>query len=161
MTRILINLKINGIRQELECPPHWTLLEVLRNELGMLGTKQSCMQARCGVCTVLLDGKAVNSCILFAIQCEGREITTIEGVGAPEALHPIQAAFLKHGAVQCGYCSPAMVLTAKSFLDNNPGKVPTRQEIREALVGTLCRCTGYQKLVDAVAAAAVEMKERV
>jgi aerobic-type carbon monoxide dehydrogenase small subunit (CoxS/CutS family) len=157
MSRILFTLTINGARHEIECEPQRTLLDILRDELGLLGTKQSCVQARCGVCTVLLDGKAVNSCILFALQCEGRGITTIEGVGEPDDLHPIQAAFVAHGAVQCGYCSPAMVLTAKSFLDRNPGVKPSRKEIREALAGTLCRCTGYQKLVDAVAAAAAEM----
>ena len=157
MSRILVTLTINGARHEIECEPQRTLLEILRDELGLLGVKQSCVQARCGVCTVLLDGKAVNSCILFALQCEGRGITTIEGVGEPHDLHPIQAAFVAHGAVQCGHCSPAMVLTAKSFLDRNPGMKPSRKEIREALAGTLCRCTGYQKLVDAVAAAAAEM----
>ena len=106
------------------------------------------------LCTVLLDGKAVNSCILLAGQAEGRSITTIEGLGDPEHLHPLQAAFLECGAVQCGYCIPGMLLTAKSFLDEDPDRRPTREEIREAISGTLCRCTGYRKIVDAVAVAA-------
>ncbi len=157
MSRRILNVVINGERHELLIEPHWTLLQVLRGQIGMMGTKENCLEAECGVCTVLLDGKAVNSCILLAGQAEGRAITTIEGLGDPEHLHPLQAAFIEHGAVQCGYCIPGMILSAKSFLDENPGRQPTRQEIREALAGTLCRCTGYGKIVDAVAAAARSM----
>ncbi|MBK7471610.1 MAG: (2Fe-2S)-binding protein [Betaproteobacteria bacterium] len=157
MSRRILNVVINGERHELLIEPHWTLLQVLRGQIGMMGTKENCLEAECGVCTVLLDGKAVNSCILLAGQAEGRAITTIEGLGDPEHLHPLQAAFIEHGAVQCGYCIPGMILSAKSFLDENPGRQPTRQEIREALAGTLCRCTGYGKIVDAVAAAAQRM----
>jgi len=130
---------------------------VLRGELGLTGTKENCLEAECGVCTVLLDGKAVNSCILLALQCAGRSIVTIEGLGDPEHLHPLQAAFVECGAVQCGYCIPGMILTAKSFLDECRGRLPSEPEIREALSGTLCRCTGYQKIVDAVALAARRM----
>ena len=157
MSRRILDLVINGERHQLLVEPHWTLLQVLRTHLGMMGTKENCLEAECGVCTVLLDGKAVNSCILLAGQAEGRAITTIEGLGDPEHLHPLQAAFIEHGAVQCGYCIPGMILSAKSFLDENPGRQPTRQEIREAIAGTLCRCTGYSKIVDAVAAAAQRM----
>ncbi len=160
MSRKSLDLVINGERHQLQVEPHWTLLQVLRTHLGMMGTKENCLEAECGVCTVLLDGKAVNSCILLAGQAEGRAITTIEGLGDPEHLHPLQAAFIEHGAVQCGYCIPGMILNAKSFLDENPGRQPSRQEIREALAGTLCRCTGYGKIVDAVAAAAQRMADK-
>jgi carbon-monoxide dehydrogenase small subunit len=154
MSRATIELRINGQRHELSVEPHWTLLHVLRREVGLLGTKENCLEAECGVCTVLMDGKAVNSCILLVMQAAGREIVTIEGLGGPENLHPLQQAFMEHGAVQCGYCIPGMILTAKSYLDENPGRVPSRDEIREAISGTLCRCTGYRKIVDAIAAAA-------
>ena len=154
----LIALTINGERHDVAIEPHWTLLHVLRHRIGMLGTKENCLEAECGVCTVLLDGKAVNSCILLAAQVDGRAITTIEGLGDPEHLHPLQAAFIEAGAVQCGYCIPGMILTAKSFLDETPGRVPTRDEIREAIAGTLCRCTGYRKIVDAIELAAGRMR---
>ena len=149
-----LDLTINGEAPRVSVEPHWTLLQVLRGALGLTGTKENCLEAECGVCTVLLDGKAVNSCILLAPQCNGRSIVTIEGLGDPEHLHPLQAAFIECGAVQCGYCIPGMILTAKSFLDECRGRVPDEGEIREALSGTLCRCTGYQKIVDAVALAA-------
>ena len=157
MSRQPLDLVINGEHHQVLVEPHWTLLQVLRSHLGMMGTKENCLEAECGVCTVLLDGKAVNSCILLAGQAEGRAITTIEGLGDPEHLHPLQAAFIEHGAVQCGYCIPGMILSAKSFLDENPGRVPSRAEVREAIAGTLCRCTGYGKIVDAIAAAAKQM----
>lgn len=160
MSRRLLNVVINGEPHQLLIEPHWTLLQVLRGQIGMMGTKENCLEAECGVCTVLLDGKAVNSCILLAGQVEGRAITTIEGLGDPEHLHPLQAAFIEHGAVQCGYCIPGMILSAKSFLDENPGRQPSRAEIREAIAGTLCRCTGYSKIVDAVAAAAEHMTNK-
>jgi len=157
MTRKILNIIVNGESHQVPIELHWTLLQVLRNEIGMMGTKENCLEAECGVCTVLLDGRAVNSCILLAGQVEGRSITTIEGIGNPEHLHPLQETFIECGAVQCGYCIPGMILTAKSFLDENPGCRPTRDEIREALAGTLCRCTGYRKIVDAVAAAVERM----
>jgi carbon-monoxide dehydrogenase small subunit len=159
MTRSLLELTINGESHQVMVEPHWTLLQVLRGELGLSGTKENCLEAECGVCTVLLDGKAINSCILLARQCQGRSITTIEGLGDPESLHPLQAAFIECGAVQCGYCIPGMILTAKSFLDECRGRLPSDAEIREALSGTLCRCTGYQKIVDAVALAARRMAD--
>jgi aerobic carbon-monoxide dehydrogenase small subunit len=160
MSKSLIELDINGERHEVAVEPHATLLEVLRGPLGLTGTKENCLEAECGVCTVLLDGQAVNSCILLACQAQGRRIVTIEGIGEPERLHPLQAAFIEHGAVQCGYCIPGMILTAKAFLDETPGRVPSRDEIREAISGTLCRCTGYQKIVDAIEAAAVRLAKR-
>ncbi len=160
MTKSVIDLDINGERHEVAVEPHATLLEVLRGPLGLTGTKENCLEAECGVCTVLLDGQAVNSCILLVRQAEGRRIVTIEGVGEPERLHPLQAAFIEHGAVQCGYCIPGMILTAKAYLDETPGRVPSRDEIREAISGTLCRCTGYQKIVDAIEAAAVRLAGR-
>jgi aerobic carbon-monoxide dehydrogenase small subunit len=154
MTRISLTLAINGEKYDLLIAPHWTLLHVLRTQIGLFGTKENCLEAECGVCTVLLDGKAVNACILLADQCRGREIVTIEGLGDAGHLHPLQAAFIEHGAVQCGYCIPGMVLTAKSFLDEHPGEVPTREAVYEAISGTLCRCTGYHKIVDAIMAVA-------
>jgi len=157
MTRTVLDLTINGERHEILIEPHWTLLHVLRKVIGMTGTKENCLEAECGVCTVLLDGKSVNSCILLAMQAAGRSVTTIEGLGDAEHLHPLQAAFIETGAVQCGYCIPGMILTAKSYLDENPGYAPTRDEVREALVGTLCRCTGYRKIIDAVVLAAERM----
>jgi carbon-monoxide dehydrogenase small subunit len=152
MSRVPLTLNINGDAHELLISPHWTLLHVLRTVIGLNGSKENCLEAECGVCTVLVDGKAVNSCILLVEQCRGKSIVTIEGLGSPEHLHPLQEAFIKHGAVQCGYCIPGMILTAKSYLDEHPDLVPTREDIREAISGTLCRCTGYQKIVDAIVA---------
>ena len=157
MSRTILDLTINGERHEILIEPHWTLLHVLRKVIGMTGTKENCLEAECGVCTVLLDGKSVNSCILLAMQASGHNVTTIEGIGDPEHLNPLQAAFIEAGAVQCGYCIPGMILTAKSYLDENPGYIPTRDEVREALAGTLCRCTGYRKIIDAVVLAAERM----
>lgn len=154
MSRIALELTVNGDQHSLLVEPHWSLLRVLRDVLGLTGTKENCLEAECGVCTVLLDGRAVCSCITMALQCEQRTVTTIEGLSTTGALHPLQEAFIKQGAVQCGYCIPGMILTAKSYLDANPGIRPNDDEIREAIAGTLCRCTGYQKIVDAVAEAA-------
>jgi carbon-monoxide dehydrogenase small subunit len=152
MSKLSLVLTINGERHEVTAEAHHTLLDVLRGELGFTGTKENCLEAECGVCTVLLDGKAVNSCILLAAECDGREVVTIEGFAADGVLHPLQQAFIDHGAVQCGYCIPGMILSAKAFLDECPGA--NEQEVREALAGNLCRCTGYQKIADAVLAAA-------
>ena len=160
MSRSALTLTINGEAYELLVEPHWTLLYLLRSELGLTGTKENCLEGECGVCTVLLDGEAVNACIVLAEQCRGHDVVTIEGIGDPERLHPLQHAFVEYGAVQCGYCIPGMILTAKSFLDEHPGEIPSEQEIREAICGTLCRCTGYQKIIEAIAAAAVRMSEQ-
>ena len=152
MSTRTLTLTINGERHEVQTETQTSLLDVLRGELGLTGTKENCLEAECGVCTVLVNGAAVNSCILFAAQCEGREIVTIEGLARDGELHPLQRAFIDSGAVQCGYCIPAMILSAKAFLDECP--TPTEAQVREALAGTLCRCTGYQKIADAVMAAA-------
>jgi carbon-monoxide dehydrogenase small subunit len=153
MTAVSLDLTINDELHSVSVEPHWTLLHVLRNVIGLTGTKENCLEAECGVCTVLLDGAAVASCILLALQCRGRRITTIEGLASADGLDPLQEAFIEHGAVQCGYCIPGMILTARSYLNENPGP-HTSEEIREGIAGTLCRCTGYQKIVDAVVAVA-------
>jgi len=155
-----LTLTVNGERHEVRVEPHHTLLDVLRTSLGLTGTKENCLEAECGVCTVLMDGAAVNACILLAVQCPGREIVTIEGLARNGALHPLQQAFIDHGAVQCGYCIPGMILAAKAFLDErltDGPATPTENELREALAGNLCRCTGYQKIAEAVLAAAREL----
>jgi carbon-monoxide dehydrogenase small subunit len=152
MSKLALTLTINGERHEVLTEPHRTLLDVLRVDLGLTGTKENCLEAECGVCTVLLDRRAVNSCIVLAAQCQGREVVTIEGLARDGALDPLQQAFIDHGAVQCGYCIPGMILSAKAFLEECPDS--TEAEVREALAGNLCRCTGYQKIADAVLAAA-------
>jgi carbon-monoxide dehydrogenase small subunit len=152
VTRIPLALTVNGDVHEVLVEPHRSLLDVLRGELGLTGTKENCLEAECGVCTVLLDGAAVNACIVLAAECPGRAITTIEGLARPGELHPLQQAFIDHGAVQCGYCIPGMILSAKAFLDEHPA--PSEAQVREALAGNLCRCTGYQKIVQAVLSAA-------
>jgi aerobic carbon-monoxide dehydrogenase small subunit len=151
-----VRLTVNGEVSDLAIEPDRTLLDVLRTELGLTGVKTNCLEAECGVCTVLVDGMAVNSCTMLAVTAEGCEITTIEGLARDGRLHPLQQAFIDHGAVQCGYCIPGMILSAKAFLDENPE--PSDAEIREALAGNLCRCTGYQKIVDAVRDAAVVLR---
>jgi aerobic carbon-monoxide dehydrogenase small subunit len=155
MAKIPITLDINGEGYEALVEPDRTLLDVLRTELGLTGTKTNCLDAECGVCTVLVDGLAVNSCLYLAVVAQGRAITTIEGLAPAGTLHPLQQTFVEHGAVQCGYCIPGMILSAKAYLDNHPQ--PSEGEVREALAGNLCRCTGYQKIVDAVLAAAGRM----
>jgi carbon-monoxide dehydrogenase small subunit len=152
MERVPLGLRINGETHELAVEPHRTLLDVLRSDLGLTGTKENCLEAECGVCTVLLDGMAVNACIVLALQCRDREVTTIEGLAVGGALDPLQRAFIDLGAVQCGYCIPGMILAARAYLDENPR--PSEADVREALAGNLCRCTGYQKIVDAVLTAA-------
>ena len=148
MARVSLSLTINGAAHEVLVEPHRTLLEVLRTDLGLTGTKENCLDAECGVCTVLLDGVAVNACILLAVQCRERAVVTIEGLAAGDALHPLQRAFVDAGAVQCGYCIPGMILAAKACLEDNAD--PTEEEVRAALAGNLCRCTGYQKIAEAV-----------
>lgn len=146
-----LKLNINDREWEATVADSATLLEVLRDSLGLTGTKANCIEGECGVCTVLLDGKAVCSCILLAAQCEGRKVTTIEGLANGSQLHPLQESFIECGAVQCGFCIPGMVMTAAGFLAECPN--PSRDQIREGLCGTLCRCTGYRKIIDAVEAA--------
>jgi carbon-monoxide dehydrogenase small subunit len=147
--RVQIQLKVNGLPYKLEVEPRRTLLELIREDLELTGTKEGCGLGQCGTCTVLLDGKAIKSCITLAVQANGKEVTTIEGLErADGSLHPLQQAFIDHGAIQCGFCTPGMVLSAKALLDENPQ--PTELQVREAIAGNLCRCTGYQKIVKAI-----------
>jgi carbon-monoxide dehydrogenase small subunit len=143
-----IEIQVNGQPLRATVAVEATLLDVLRNELGVVEVKNGCGQGDCGACTVLLDGDAVNSCLTLAVQADGRQVTTVKGLGSPEAPHPLQESFVAHGAVQCGFCSSGMVLSAASLMKQNP--TPTRAEIREAISGNLCRCTGYTKIVDAI-----------
>jgi carbon-monoxide dehydrogenase small subunit len=144
-----IVITINGREYELLVADNETLAQILRgSQVNLTGTKQGCETGDCGACTVIMDGKPVNSCLVLAVQANGREVTTIEGLVTDGELHPIQKAFMEEGAVQCGFCTPGMILKAKALLDKNPH--PTRQEIRRALTGNLCRCTGYFKIVNAV-----------
>ena len=154
--RTEVTLRVNGEAYDLLTYPHRTLLEVLREDLHLTGAKESCGEGACGTCTVLLDGAPVRSCLLLAVEAEGREITTIEGLAAGGKLHPLQEAFVEHHAIQCGFCTPGMILTAKALLDATPE--PTEEEIRRALSGNICRCTGYAKIVDAVKAASAKEK---
>ena len=145
---LTIQLKVNGDLRRVEIEPAETLLHVLRERLGLTGTKEGCGEGDCGACTILVDGKSVNSCIYPAIQADGCEILTVEGVEKSEKLSAIQKAFVDYGAVQCGFCSPGMIMATCALLDEN--KSPTEEEIRRGLSGNICRCTGYQAMVDAV-----------
>jgi len=148
MKNIVIKTIINKKSYELEIKPNLTLLSLLREELGLTGTKCGCEIGECGACTVLMNGKAVNSCLVLAPQIDGQEILTIEGLSMRDHLHPLQESFLDHDAVHCGFCTPGMLMSAKDLLDHNSD--PTEEEIRTALSGNLCRCSGYQQIVDAV-----------
>ncbi|HYA42934.1 MAG TPA: (2Fe-2S)-binding protein [Syntrophobacteraceae bacterium] len=144
----LIHLRINDTEYDVAVPPNETLVDMLRYRLGLTGTKKGCGLGDCGSCTVIMDGNAVNSCLVLAVQADGSQITTAEGLETDEGLHPVQKAFIEHGAVQCGFCTSGMIVSAKNLLDKNLN--PTEAEIRTALSGNLCRCTGYQKIVEAV-----------
>jgi carbon-monoxide dehydrogenase small subunit len=144
----IINLTINNEKYEVAVEPNQTLVEMLRDELGLTGTKQGCGVGDCGSCTVIMDGKPVNSCLVLALHAERKSILTIEGLQTDEGLHPLQQAFIDKGAIQCGFCTPGMILSAISLLERNPE--PDEAEIREAISGNLCRCTGYQKIVEAI-----------
>jgi carbon-monoxide dehydrogenase small subunit len=143
-----IQFTLNGKPVEAEVPSHWTLLRLLREKFGLTGTKEGCGIGECGACTVLLDGLPVHSCLLMALKVGGRAVETVEGLGSKDALHRLQEAFIKHGAVQCGFCTPGMLMSARALLDKKDR--PTREEVKEALSGHLCRCTGYQQIIDAV-----------
>ena len=156
MAKCLLTMTVNGETVEVAIEASAVLLDVLRDELGLTGAKEACGQGDCGACTVLLDGKAVNSCITPAMKAMKKEVLTIEGLGSLGKLHPIQEAFVEHGAVQCGFCTPGMILSTKALLDENPS--PTEEEVRVGLSGNLCRCTGYVKIVEAVLAAAEKMR---
>lgn len=143
-----IRLSINGHDYDVEAATDQTLLDVIRNRVGLKGTKEGCGEGQCGACTVLMDGRAVNSCLILAVEAQGKEILTIEGVAGKEGLHPIQRSFIRHGAIQCGFCTPGVILSAKALLDEKPN--PTEEEIRRSIAGNLCRCTGYAKIVKAI-----------
>jgi len=154
---VLLHLKINGETAEAAVAPYKTLLEVLREDLDLTGTKHGCELGECGACTVLVDGEPQLSCLVLALECEGREVQTIEGLARGPELHPLQAAFTDFGGSQCGYCTPGVIMTAKALLDRNPH--PTRDEIKEATAGNLCRCTGYNQIVEAVEDAAATLRK--
>jgi len=153
---IEIKVRVNGIDEQAAIEPNQTLLAFLRDTLHLTGAKEGCNEGECGSCIVLLEGKAVNSCLTLAAEADGKEILTIEGIGDSKNLHPLQSAFLKHHAVQCGFCSPGMILTALALLKENPE--PTTDEIKVALAGNLCRCTGYSQIIDSIHAAAKELR---
>lgn len=155
MGKRMVRFILNGDLVETAVKDHLTLLDFLRDQMGLTGTKKGCEQGECGACTVLIDGLPVNSCSTLAVECEGHEIITIEGLAQNGELHPIQKQFIDKWALQCGYCTPGMIMSAKALLDHNPH--PTELEIREAIEGNLCRCTGYAKIVEAIQAAAAEM----
>jgi carbon-monoxide dehydrogenase small subunit len=151
-----IDLRVNGELTEVSFAPYKTLLEVLREDLGLPGTKHGCELGECGACAVLVEGEPVLSCLVLAVECEGRAIETIEGMATGTTLHPLQAALTDLGGSQCGYCTPGMLMTAKALLDKEPN--PSRERIREAISGNICRCTGYQQIVDAIERAAQELR---
>ena len=151
-----INLSVNGQQWPLEVEPHLALSECLREKLALTGVRVSCNQGHCGACTVLLDGEPVNACMMLAVDAAGKQITTIEGLAREGTLHPLQQAFIDHHGMQCGYCTPGMILSAKALLDQNPR--PTEPEIRESLAGNLCRCGSYQKIIKSVESAAKAME---
>jgi len=152
-----MKLNVNGVIYEEEIDHRRTLLEVLRENFGLLGTHKGCDEGQCGACTVLIDGKAVNSCLVLAISVQGKKITTIEGLAQGGKLHPVQEAFVEAGAIQCGFCSPGMIMVTKAFLDKHPN--PTEEEAKMAISGNLCRCTGYFQIIDAVMKAAEKMRK--
>jgi carbon-monoxide dehydrogenase small subunit len=146
--KTLLQMIINGTPVRVSVDPTWTLLRVIREELKLTGTKKGCGQGDCGVCTVIMNGKAVNACLVLALQAEGKEIETVEGLGTEEKLHPLQSSFIKQGAVQCGFCTPGMLMSAEALLRQNLH--PTEEEIKIGISGNLCRCTGYVKIIKAI-----------
>jgi carbon-monoxide dehydrogenase small subunit len=151
--KVMIQLSVNGILYKCEvADPTRTVLQVIREDLGLTGTKSGCERGECGACTVLVDGLAINSCLMPAIEAEGKEILTIEGLARDGQLHPLQEKFIELGAIQCGFCTPGMIMTAKTLLDRNPK--PTEEEVRREITGNYCRCTGYDKIVEAILSAA-------
>ena len=156
MEKKKITFILNGARQELSVQPWRTLLEVIREDLGLTGTKEGCGEGECGSCTVMMGGKTVNSCLVPAAEADHMEITTIEGLAKGDALHPIQEAFVNHSGMQCGFCTPGMIMSAKELLESNPN--PNEEEIREGIAGNFCRCTGYTKIIESISAAARAMQ---
>lgn len=153
-----IKLKVNGVECEMWIKPHWTLLDVLREEIGLVGTKKGCDKGECGACTVIMDGEAILSCLVLAIQCQGKEISTIEGLAQDGNFDPLQEAFVRQGAIQCGFCTPGMIMASRALLNKNPH--PSEEEIRRGLSGNLCRCTGYTKMIAAVQKASTTEGQR-
>jgi len=153
----LMKFNVNGVNYEEEIDHRRTLLELLRENLGLLGTHKGCDEGQCGACTVLVDGKAVNSCLVLAASVQGKQITTIEGLAEGEKLHPVQEAFVESGAIQCGFCSPGMIMVTKAFLDKHP--TPTEEDVKRAISGNLCRCTGYFQIIEAVMKASEKMRK--
>ncbi len=153
-----ISVAINGVLETAEVPPNLSLLHFLRENLNLTGAKEGCNEGECGSCIVLLEGKPVNSCLTLAVEADGLNVTTIEGLGSYPKLHPLQSAFLAHTAVQCGFCTPGMIMTAAGLLNENPD--PSEDEIRKALSGNLCRCTGYRQIIDAVLDAAATLRQK-
>jgi aerobic carbon-monoxide dehydrogenase small subunit len=156
MAKHHVTATLNGESAEFLCETHQTLLDVLRDELHLTGTKEGCATGDCGACSVTVDGRLICSCLMFAVEARGKSIQTIEGMGSGEKLHPLQQKFLEHAALQCGICTPGVLIAAKSLLEKNPD--PTEEEVRFGLAGNLCRCTGYNKIVEAVLAAAQEIR---
>jgi carbon-monoxide dehydrogenase small subunit len=157
MSKLLVSTSVNGDPQQFLCDPDTTLLDALREEMGLTGSKEGCGSGDCGACTVVLDGQMVCSCLVLAPEAEGRQIATIEGVAEGSQLHPVQRKFLEHGALQCGFCTPGFIVASKALLDRNPN--PSETEVRYWLAGNLCRCTGYDKIVRAVMDAAAELRQ--
>jgi len=151
-----IAFTLNGEKVQVEVPAHWTLLRLLREKLGLTGTKEGCGIGECGTCTVLLEGVPVNSCLVMAPKVEGKRVDTVEGLGTKDSLHPLQKSFIDHGAVQCGFCTPGILMSSKALLDRNP--TPTREEVQEAITGHLCRCTGYLQIIEAVEGVSKQVK---
>jgi len=147
-TKVHVQTQINGEEVEFLCEPRQSLLEVLREVLGLTGSKEGCNNGNCGACSVILDGVLVNSCLVLGVEAAGRSVTTIEGIASPQGLHPLQQKFLEHAALQCGVCTPGFIVAAKALLDKNPH--PTEHQVRYWLAGNLCRCTGYDKIIKAV-----------
>ena len=147
-----VTTTINGEEMEFLCEPRQSLLEVLRETLGLMGAKEGCNNGNCGACNVILDGRLVNSCLVLAVEIQGKSVTTIEGIASPDGLHPLQQKFIEHAALQCGFCTPGFIVASKALLDQNA--VPNEHEVREWLAGNLCRCTGYDRIVKAVLDAA-------
>ena len=156
MSHVAIKMTVNGAPAEVSAPPMSRLLDVLRGPLGLTGTKEGCGEGECGACSVLLDGLPVNSCLVAAGQCEGRTVTTVEGLGLKDELSPLQRCFIEDGGAQCGICTPGMLVAAESLLRSN--KNPTEADVRDAIAGNLCRCTGYQRIIDAILHAAARLR---
>jgi carbon-monoxide dehydrogenase small subunit len=154
-----IRFFLNGTTIEVDVPCHWTLLRLLREKLGLTGTKEGCGIGECGACTVLLEKMPVTACLVMAVKVEGREVQTIEGIGNRKSLHPLQQSFIDHGAVQCGFCTPGILMSSKALLEKNPN--PSREEVKEAISGHLCRCTGYIQIIEAIEAIGEQITRKV